>query len=1803
MGSRGVAGVGAARQDAAALLEETIAVTVHYRRRRRDYDGWELWVWQDASQRIEMIRAQKEQDRLERQRRRQAEQAEALARAQQAAELSANAQGSRSTTTATTSSSSQVGATDAAGASIARPPLSSPKPHWDASFGTFVESAQDRPEDPGDVEFETTHVGASEIYPLPSKKDAQHPRIDQFGQLFRFEIGPGSALFPKLGVTDWIGLLPRWGAWFAQDSQERRIPVQTLLDMYNEKKELGTHLEGLHLYLLQDDPHVFPTWEGFMMPDKQQRYVQVLVRLSDDDKSQATTGEGDSLTPCAVPVFLRIASENLHEHDVFAGAQLNQHIASGEEVGGGVKSAAPVAVSSAGQPSHANEERVVSFLADRADIHADKFGIQIASIYAHAADPIGAEASEPVWWHAALGFSVVVDQSTNAFMAKDSLSSSTKESVAAALAHKRKPGLLGRFKSANSAALRPGGRMHKTLSMSTIDTTAAAQDNLFKGKLIVRYRRYDALYANWHIVAWPLTDPAHRVYAHQFAETYNGAAVYSFDLSSFGGEAATSIFSIGLGLSAVQGTQKTGTVDYSWVPSMSFDCFLSEGEHELIPRKHAEMMLCYHRMSSSGEQPALEERQRELAAATAGVPPGIAAKHPRAEWCLRMWTYVDCRHKQKDKRDGGVRSKSAPRALAKDGSVALAIEGGTSSNTVGDAKTSEHAHAAAASGAALPTDLAQDKVWTIQARAVYKDGRYLFDTSVAHFPQGRAIYVQPVLLDLDTGTPLVADCVKLWPERTHGPDISHAVQGARDVTHSLEAARDALATPNVGIMYLRHGVSTRAHARQWDLWVWDAEDETVAALLPDPADKEPSSSSDGFGFGQPHMDVVNIDGLSFVVFSIPRACLGCGNRIKLLPRHGGAAWTDRGAHTVTWDCTRHPRDRMLLEGFPELVAELFDAVGDMTASVIDDNIVEISTSLPASWFAPEQDPANVKAVFKGASSGHQNVLDLNKVLLSMTSVDAWTMRATFEPRAVRFDEDFPVELYSVSVLNMHDARLRWPVYENEDAYYYDGTLGWEYSPSETVFRCFAPSAAELSVVLYSAPSGQQGRELVSMRRIMGGVWKARIQGDLKGRYYKLLALSTPDDTRRFPGVEVIDPYSRCNTSHTGRGLIFGRDTTPVTDRPNVPPQNAIIYEIHVRDMTIDQQSGILMRGKFLGLTERGSMLQEGEQEPSAGQNCETKVGTVTEQARKLGVADSVAARASPSKRAQKAENGVSQGEQLDHLPLPDIIDDVEITPLSTALDHIIEMGVTAVQILPVQDFDNDESSTDGNQYWWGYMPVHFNSPDGWYATDTTSAARVSEFKQLVSALHDVGLKVIMDVVYNHTAEDANEFNLEARFSFNGLAPRYYYRNCGNTPLSVGDHNTCANRGKHEKRCGTCFSNGSGCGNEFRSEAPMGRKFLLDSLRYWVSEYKVDGFRFDLLALVDTETVAMLAREMQKIDPNIMLYGEPWTGGMTPIAPTEKGTQRGRGFSVFNDTFRDALRGSTWSVDETFLMDGGRIDEVKRGILGSIDVFADSPLESINYIECHDNRTLYDQFQHYVANRQDDITYTDADYERMARLGALIVLTSQGVPFIHAGQEMMRTKQGVENSYCSPDDINMVRWAWKRERLMCVRYHQHLIRLRRTHPQLFSMTNAAEVRERITFFEDLDLIVPERCIAYHMQGYKEGEYAHGYRIDSLSSEERRRIEQQWSQVVVLLNPTPMGTDFGLPGAAHQQAWVCMVDDEFASCERAVRAPVMIQVHVPGRSGMLLRAAAPDDIRLMNENLITSTWTDAYVFPHA
>ncbi|KAI0561912.1 Pullulanase Pul1 [Gracilaria domingensis] len=458
----------------------------------------------------------------------------------------------------------------------------------------------------------------------------------------------------------------------------------------------------------------------------------------------------------------------------------------------------------------------------------------------------------------------------------------------------------------------------------------------------------------------------------------------------------------------------------------------------------------------------------------------------------------------------------------------------------------------------------------------------------------------------------------------------------------------------------------------------------------------------------------------------------------------------------------------------------------------------------------------------------------------------------------------------------------------------------------------------------------------------------------------------------------------------------------------------------------------------------------------------------------------------------------------------------------------------------------------------------------------------------------------MDVVYNHTAEDSNEYNLEARFSFNGLAPRYYYRTCGNTPVAHNGESTCGRREPHEPRCGECYSNGSGCGNEFRSESPMGRKFIIDSLKFWVTEYGIDGFRFDLLGLIDVKTIQQAVVELKAVDSNIVVYGEPWIGGLSPIKATDKGSQRSKGFAVFNDTFRNAIRGSPFDTEETFIMDGGRLMEVKGGIIGSVDMFTDSPLESINYVECHDNRTLWDHLNHYIRSRTDTIKFSEEDIRRMHKLAAVVVLTSQGIPFIQAGQEMCRTKFDDENSYESSDEINMIRWSTKLKEWSTVQYYRGLILLRRAHPEIFCLETAEDIHEKLVFYEDCGLHVPDRCIAYRIKGDPEQllkRLKEGHTEDAQTEEDLEQESLRWSEVVVLFNATPVQVVFELPGKKADVMWMQIVN-ALAAGTRTISGPHVGSVTVGGRSGAVMRHASPLECHDSQLGMRLASITDAY-----
>ncbi|MDO5028351.1 MAG: type I pullulanase [Bacillota bacterium] len=390
--------------------------------------------------------------------------------------------------------------------------------------------------------------------------------------------------------------------------------------------------------------------------------------------------------------------------------------------------------------------------------------------------------------------------------------------------------------------------------------------------------------------------------------------------------------------------------------------------------------------------------------------------------------------------------------------------------------------------------------------------------------------------------------------------------------------------------------------------------------------------------------------------------------------------------------------------------------------------------------------------------------------------------------------------------------------------------------------------------------------------------------------------------------------------------------------------------------------------------------------------------------------------------------------------------------LATGLDHLVDLGISHVHLLPVYDFltvnESKESFFEDNNYNWGYDPMFFNLPEGSYASQPQEPKnRIRELKQLIMALHQAGLKVVLDVVYNH-------HYLGGKSNFEVLCPGCYFRkdDQGN------------------------FSNGSGVGNEFKSEGKMARKFIVDSIKYWMKEYKVDGFRFDLMGLIDIDTMEELVREARRIDPDVLIYGEPWLGGESTLAVEKrslKGKQRSKGFACFNDNLRDCIKGGNRGSSQGFVMgDTSKKICIETGIAGSIDLddnhqgFTDQAQESINYVNSHDDLILWDKI---------DLSFQGASYEEKVaayKLANSIIFLSFGLPFIHEGNEFLRNKKGQANSYNSPISLNQVDWDLKAKNLQVYKFFKDLISLRKS-LSFFSDYKAQDIREKLLFLDLAD----------------------------------------------------------------------------------------------------------------------------------
>lgn len=579
----------------------------------------------------------------------------------------------------------------------------------------------------------------------------------------------------------------------------------------------------------------------------------------------------------------------------------------------------------------------------------------------------------------------------------------------------------------------------------------------------------------------------------------------------------------------------------------------------------------------------------------------------------------------------------------------------------------------------------------------------------------------------------------------------------------------------------------------------------------------------------------------------------------------------------------------------------------------------------------------------------------------------------------------------------YDAKfIEWPTYNGDD-------LELTVDSDGTHFRLWSPKAQEAVVNLYD--NGRTGKpyEVLPMTfDAATGTWSASVPQQLYGKFYTFRIKHDGRWLDETPGV-----WAKAVGVNGRRAAIIDFSATNPegweTDKgPEVKSFNdVIVYEMHHRDMSMHPSSGIANKGKFLALTEPGTLSPEG---------------------------------------------------------------------LKTGIDHLKELGITHVHILPSYDYNSvDEANLQLNTYNWGYDPQNYNAPEGSYSTNPSDpATRVREMKEMIQALHEAGIGVIMDVVYNHTAEnDGSNFEL--------TAPGYYHRHW--------------NDGS--------YSDASGCGNETASDLKQMQDYIVNSVKYWADEYHVDGFRFDLMAIHDIETMNRVTRELKEVNPSAFVYGEGWTAGDSPLQPERRALKENvglmEGVAVFSDDLRDAVKGHYTDASDRGFATGkpGLEETVKIGIVAAtahpqVDyskgnnskfAYAKSPEMIVNYVSCHDDLSLTDKLRKSMAGEPEE------NMLAAAKLAQTIVFTSQGTPFMFAGEEVFRDKKGVHNSYKSPDSINAIDWSNKARYRDQFEYYKGLTALRKAHPA-FRMTSAEDIARHLKF-DKIDSQKTPNLISYSL----------------------------------------------------------------------------------------------------------------------
>lgn len=569
-----------------------------------------------------------------------------------------------------------------------------------------------------------------------------------------------------------------------------------------------------------------------------------------------------------------------------------------------------------------------------------------------------------------------------------------------------------------------------------------------------------------------------------------------------------------------------------------------------------------------------------------------------------------------------------------------------------------------------------------------------------------------------------------------------------------------------------------------------------------------------------------------------------------------------------------------------------------------------------------------------------------------------------------------------------------------------------YSPSGTTFTLWSPEAEAVCVNIYqSADPDEQPMLTAELDKKDNGYWKCTVDTDLMDKFYAFQITQGGIQLQECPG---INAHAVGLNGHRG-AIIDWAATNPEGWDSDIRPalgsaDEIILYEVHHRDLTMDSESGITNKGRFLAYTEHGTTNSYGE---------------------------------------------------------------------STGIDHLVDLGVTHIHILPSFDGAGDEIL---NEYNWGYDPLNYNVPEGKYSSDPANPyARVKEFKQMVQALHKAGLRVVLDVVYNHT-------NSTGDSNFDLTAPGYFYR----------------------FREDGSYSDGSGCGNETASDKPMMRRYMIESVLWWAKEYHIDGFRFDLMGIHDIETMNLIQAALQSYDPSIFVYGEGWSAG-TCAYDADKLAMKAKclempGIAAFGDELRDAVRGPFSDDSKGAFLCGlpGNEESIKFGIAGAIEhpeldyekvnysnsAWALEPTQMIAYVSCHDDMCLSDRLRNNLPS-------DEALHLAALKLGETIVLTSQGVPFIFCGEEVFRDKKMVHNSYKSPDSINAIEWERRHTYADIYEYMREMIHIRRDH-KAFHMGSAIAVRENLHF-----LPTEQPCVvAYTLNGAAVGD--------------------SWSEIIVAFN---------------------------------------------------------------------------------